>query len=319
MTTFTMVARTGLEKAKAEDMIYSLIGEDYNIIAVKGSDLMKKIASKEVAITNLGIENGKLVSTNGAIDKYPFVNMETGQLSGKQCAVVLNRVEVNERLMGYTIMCPDGIIREMKVPEAVTLYNSVGIANGKIRQSSAGPIISSINGNFPLRVLTIKNAESKDINLGVTFITTGINETHSATYAGVIINCKNAADMAKMFNKLKEENDKVKAIVKKLGESEESISKLQVTRIMATEIYCVMTLDMLNTMLDKNQFKLNFPMDSLLISSLDFSDGKTESLIKLGKDFKMDKLKDGNGRTLAEVKKLAEKVIPKFRNKGLTN
>lgn len=323
MRTFTMVARASvLANGKIADestVIYSLVAEDYSTVAIGAKELAKQISKKEIEVTNLGIEGGKLVATNGAMDKYPLLDVATGKYVGKPTAIILNRVEVNDKLLGYTVFCADGIIRELVLPKAIEVYNTVGIANGKIRHTSDGDIISSIKGNYPLRVLEIKNVESKEFTLNTTFITEAVGaKAGKITYVGVIINCSNAADMAKMFDSLKEDNRKVRAAVKLLGASDEVANKLKIERAIGTGMYVVMTLQSYgNLMCDANS-KVLFPMGELLLSGIDYSNGNIEeSLVKVAPDFKLTKAKDGNDMTKSIVKNLIETVVPKLKEKGI--
>lgn len=323
MKTLTMVARAAaLSKGKIvdeSDVVYNLIAEDYSAVVLSAKDLAKKIAAKEVEVTNLGIEGGKLVATNGAMEKYPLLDLVTNQYVTKPAAVILNRVEVNDKLLGYTVLCADGIIRELVLSKALELYKTVTIANGKIRHTNDGDIISSIKGNYPLRVLEIKNVAPSTISLNTTFITEAVgNKAGKITYVGVLVDCSNAADMAKMFEKLREDNKKVRAGVKLLGASEEVMNKLKIERSIGTSLYVVMTLNTYLSLVSDKNSKVSFPMGDLLVSGIDYSnDSIVESLLKISPDFKLSKVKDGNEKTAQVAKKLVETVMSKLQEKGV--
>ena len=318
-----MVARAGVinnqGKVVEDSVIYSLIGEDYSVSTVPVAKLLQAMKKKEVEVTNLEVENGKIVASNGAMDKYPLVNLNTREFVGKQSAIILNRVELNDRLLGYTVFCADGVIREVNLPNALELYNTVGIANGKIRHTNSGDIISSIKGNYPLRVIDIKNVESKEITFGTTFVTEAVGSiSGSAAYVGVIISCDNAADMAKMIDKLVEENKKVIAAASKLGASKDSLQSLRLRRELGTSIYAVIPLKTYHTMVEKDNCKVAFPMEKMFMSGLDYTDGSMEeTLVTVSKDFTLEKIKEGNDRTNKAIKKLIDVELPKFKAKGI--
>ena len=130
MRTFTMITRQG--KSKDSVSAYTLISSDYQTVTMSVTDLTKEIKSGKMKVTNLSVEGSSIVSTNGALDKYTFINTDTGMVEGTAHAVILNRAESKGKLIGYTVFTNTGNLAELSVAETVALAKNKLISNGKI-------------------------------------------------------------------------------------------------------------------------------------------------------------------------------------------
>ena len=203
---FTMIVRHG---TKANVVAYSLISQDYQTITVDADTLAKDIKAEKYSVNNIDVDaNGKIVSTNGALDKYTLVNNLTGKLEGVARAVILNRVEKENKLIGYTIFTQNASIAEVNVADAVLLANRKLISNGKIRHTQDGDIVSSISGNFPIRTIEISKAPKGEITIDLIFF--GKVLSTDAEYCGAIVSCTSATEMSKLKDIISKSNAKVR-------------------------------------------------------------------------------------------------------------
>ena len=217
MIYFTMVARSGDAKNGANMMNYTLIGSDLSVKVMRGDKLAAAIADEKIKVTNLAVSVKGLVSTNGAMNKYTTIGPD-GNLVGTARSVILNRVEKGGKLHSYIIFNANGVVSEIDVPHAAVLAQKGLIANGKIRHTEDGDIVSSINGTYPL-VEKVESKEKEKITTDVILYGSAIKGTGKGStckYVGIIINSNKANTISKLYPKLVKESENLK---KKLAET----------------------------------------------------------------------------------------------------
>lgn len=319
MKKLTMVMRCGDAKAPAEGLLYTLIDEDYSFVRMSGTDIAKSIANKSVEITNLGIENGKLVSTNGALKNYTLVDM-AGNLACEPRAVILNRVENDKGLLGYTVYGLNGTLQEMNVASAVELAKAGKIANGKIRHTQQGDIVASIGGLYPLRIIEIKSAVDTAITVSLLFIGSALDGTGKATrYGGVIVESKSAAAISKLYETLNKSN---KAIIDKIYEvsKDKSVANTLGMKVTGTAgFYGIYSIDTVYTLIGKANNKVSLPMGKLMIACTDYTDADhTESNVTLTPELKAAGRQEGTAKGDESLKVYVKSVLEKLQKVTIT-
>lgn len=286
MKTLTMVARQGRKEEKF-DRIYLLIDENYRMLKVEPKEIRDMLISG-VVITNMGMEDGKLISTNGAMDKYTRIDAQNIGLIGKPSPVVLNRVEKGEDLIGYTIYTIDGTLKEVSVRDAVAVHKRTPFANGKLRDTQGGEIISSINGKYPLRTLSLKKANEKswDIEMKVMFAATVVKGLKKVTHAGIMLTFDSAVDYTKIHNAIEADRSAFLDDLKRMGVS--SLAPYETQR-MKSGFYTVVPVEALEALIKKGGAKVNKKVIPI-VSAVEFSgEDFNESILKLDKSFEIEK------------------------------
>ena len=298
----TMITRHGSDSKNITG--YTLISSDYQTITVSADNLIKKIKDKSVVVTNLELKNGKLESTNGALDNYTLIDSKSGAVIGTPRAIVLDRAEANEKLVGYTVFMPNGSLAEMSIADTVKLCNQKLIANGKIRHTQQGDIVQSIGGDYPLREVALNKAPTGDIAISAIYFAT----VGKLNYAGAMISCTSAAGMTAIRSEIEASNSKVIAESKKLGNKE--TRSLEIQRAGATSLFGVISLPALDKLVKKGG-KLSALTDQIVISAIKY-DGATqyESTLTLNKNLNIsDESKSGVDELDNSLKTYAKTVI----------
>ena len=312
MKRLTMVMRCGDPKAPAEAMHYTLIGDDYSFVHMSGVEVAKAIMGKKAEFTNMGVKDNQLVSTNGSIKNYNLVD-NTGNLASEPRAVILNRVENEKGLLGYTIYNLNGVLQEVRVAEAAELAKFGKIANGKIRHTQQGDIVASISGMYPLRTIKMEEATDKTITADLMFIGSAINSKLSAKYAGIIINGNNAASLSKIYDGLAKANRQVVEKVSEIGGAKAS-EALTLKRTGTAGFYGVYPIDTAFDIVGKANNTVSLPLEKLIIACTDYSDGEVcESSIELSKALKPLGKNTGSDKADKALRGYAEKVLEKVQ------
>lgn len=312
MKRLTMVMRCGDPKAPAEALHYTLIDEGYNFVRMSGVEVVKAIMAKKAEFTNMGVKDNQLVSTNGSLKNYTLVD-NMGNLASAPRAVVLNRVENEKGLIGYTIFNTAGVLQEINVATAATFAKQGVIANGKLRHTQQGDIVASISGNYPLRTIKMDEATDKTITVDVLFIGSAVKGNESARYAGIIINGANAASVTKVYSKLSKASDTVITKVRSLG-GEKAAESLVMKRTGTAGFYGVYPIDTVFDMISKADNTISLPLDKLIIACTDYNSGEAcESSIELSKSMKPLGKDTGSEKADKGLRSYAETVLEKFK------
>ena len=308
MKTLTMITRHGV--SKNEISAYTLITSDYQTIQMSAAELAKAISGKKIAVTNLGVGAKGIEGTNGALDKYTLINMQTGMVEGTPRAVVLDRVEKGDKLIGYTVFSQNGTIVELSVADAVNLCNQKLIANGKLRHTQQGDIVSSIGGDYPLREIEIDKAPKGDITVDVLYFGTIVSS--GAEYVGAIVSCTSAAEMSKISTALSNANAKVIASAVKVG-GQGVRKSLAIQRMGANSIYGVFDIASLEKLL-KAGAKLQNKVGNITVSAIKYTKGvPDEATVTLSSSWKpTDKQTAADDVITNTVKDYTKKIVDKF-------
>ena len=308
MKTVTMIVRHGL--SKNEVSAYTLITSDYQTIQMSAAELAQAITSKKLAVTNLTVGSKGIEGTNGALDKYTLINTATGAVEGTPMAVVLDRVEKADKLLGYTVFAQNGTIVELNVSDAVSLCNQKLIANGKIRHTQHGDIVSSIGGDYPLREIEINKAPKGEISADILYFGTIVGAT--VKYVGAIVSCTSAAEMSKIASALSTSNAKIISAAVKEGGMEVRKS-LAIKRIGANSIYGVFDIGSLEKLI-KAGAKLHNKVGNITVSAIKYTDGvPDEATVTLSHDWKpTDMQASEDSATTSIVNDFAKKIVKVF-------
>lgn len=307
---FTMIVRHGTKESITG---YTLISSDYQTINVGTNDLIKALKEKKYTITNMALENGKLVGTNGSLDKYTLINSATGQVEGVARAVILNRIEIKGKLAGYTAFTQMGSISNVDVAQAVALCNNKLISNGKIRHTQEGDIVSAIGGTYPLMEVKTENAPKGKIDIDLLFFGKAVGT--DAKYFGAIVSCTSATEMSTIADSLSKSNAKIIADIVKVG-GQSVRQSLAIKRFGANGVYGVFETSMLEKLLKSNASVSN-KIGNITVSAVKYSvDGSAdEATVKLNNQFKpLDKTNAESKTVDKSVKDYAAYVIRTFGN-----
>lgn len=307
MKTLTMITRHGATKENITG--YTLITSDYQTVTMPVKELAAAISSKKIAVTNLELSKKGLVSTNGALDKYTFVNTATNQVEGTARAVILDRVEQGGKLIGYTVFTQNGMLAELSVADAAALADKKLISNGKIKHTAEGNIVSAIGGTYPLREIPMNKAPKGEASINLMYFGTVVGAP--VDYFGAIISCTSATEMSKITDALSKSNAKVIATVAKVG-GQHVRESLAIKRFGANSLYGVFEVAMLAKLASAGA-KVQSKLGSLTVSAIKYTnDGVEEDTIKLSTDWKVIESNVSDSDTGKKVKAYTKKLVDEF-------
>lgn len=308
MKRLTMIARHGVSKTNVS--AYTLITSDYQTIQMTQAEIVKAISDKKITVTNLTIGAKGLEGTNGALDKYTFINSQTGMIEGTARAVILDRIEKKDKLFGYTVFTEYGSIVELGTSFAVELCNKKLIANGKIRHTQQGDIVQSIGGDYPLREIEIDKAPKGEITTDILYFGTIVDS--NIEYVGAIVSCTSAAEMSKISSVLNSSNAKVLAKAVKVA-GQDVRKSLASKRMGATSVYGVFELEEL-TKIIKAGSKLHNKVGNVTVSAIKYTKGEPdEATVTLNSSWKPIDKSVANADSVTEaVKNYTKKIVEEF-------
>ena len=111
-------------------------------------NIMQVIQSGKATLSNLKVENNKIVGSNGSIERLP--KLVNKQLVGDSPLIIINQIGD----IGYEVSDFKGIISNVKNTDLIKYASTNGISNGKIVNKEGKEFISAINGKY-----TTKNLE----------------------------------------------------------------------------------------------------------------------------------------------------------------
>ena len=307
MTKYTMVMRCGDPKADPNKVMYTLVGADYSIVRIMGAKLASHLSKGDIEVTNLGVQEGKIVSTNGAMSNYTLIDLN-GNLVGKPKAVVINRIETEKGLIGYTVYNTSGVLAEMPVSAVAALAKAGELSNGKIRHTQGGDIVASIGGNYPLVIHRINSKKVESvIYVDVYFAGQALCKSGKVEYAGIGINSDSVETISTIFSKISAGNEKLIAEVEKKTGINESES-FGIKRTGTAGFYGVYPLELVKEIVDKAR-TIKFPMERVIIACTDYTDDKTEANVSLDRKFAVVDYNVGNDKTNKEIKEFTNIII----------
>lgn len=282
MKTLTMITRHGVSKDNITN--YTLITPEYQTVVMSAKDLITAMNGKRIAVTNMAVGPKGLESTNGALDKYTFINMNTNQVEGTARAVILDRVEQGGKLVGYTIFTQFGTVAECNIADAAALAEKKLISNGKIKHTAEGDIVSAIGGTYPLRVIEISKAPKGEITADVLYFGSVVGVP--AEYFGAIISCTSATEMSKLADMLNKSNAKVISEVSKVA-GKSVRDSLAIQRISTNSLYGVFETALIEK-IAKKAAKVSNKLGTIAVTSIKYNDGEPdEAVIKLDSNWKI--------------------------------
>ena len=306
MKYLTMVSRYGDLKKDINYMNFTLIGDDFSIHQMRGDKLAAYITAGKVNVTNMGVSVKGLESTNGSINNYTTIALD-GTIVGKPRCVILNRIEKANKLVGYVVYGVNGVVTEISVEEAVKMCNAKLIANGKIKHTENGDIVSSIKGNYPLVNTIVKETPDKLTTKTIYFGEAMIGRTN-CKYAGVIVNTKYTKTISNMYAMLTKANEKVINKLHDIGYSEDELEQFKLKQAPGAGIYGVYELSDAKKLTENGEAKYD---KVLIIGCRDCSDmDNIESLIIY--DIKSKSVKvsqSGTGKSDEELKKFKDSIL----------
>lgn len=307
MKNFTMITRHGSSKDAIS--AYTLISSDYQTVTMSVKDLSAAISSKKIAVTNLDLSKKGLVSTNGALDKYTLINSQTNQVEGVARAVILDRVEQNGKLVGYTVFTQNGTLAEVNIADAAALASKGLISNGKIRHTQDGDIVSAIGGTYPLRTISFSEAPKGEITTDILYFGTVVGVP--TEYFGAIVSCTSATEMSQIIHMLSTSNASVINEVSKVA-GQSVRESLAIKRMGANSLYGVFSIASLKKLLKANS-KLRNQLGSITVSAIKYTDGEAdEATVKLDSKWKVTGNDAAGSEATAAVKNYTKKIVTEF-------
>lgn len=307
MKNFTMITRHGSSKDAIS--AYTLISSDYQTVTMSVKDLSSAISSKKIAVTNLDLSKKGLVSTNGALDKYTLINSQTNQVEGVARAVILDRVEQNGKLVGYTVFTQNGTLAEVNIADAAALASKGLISNGKIRHTQDGDIVSAIGGTYPLRTISFSEAPKGEITTDILYFGTVVGVP--TEYFGAIVSCTSATEMSQIIHMLSTSNASVINEVSKVA-GQSVRESLAIKRMGANSLYGVFSIASLKKLLKANS-KLRNQLGSITVSAIKYTDGEAdEATVKLDSKWKVTGNDAAGSEATAAVKNYTKKIVTEF-------
>lgn len=310
MVTFTMVARIGRD-IKEPASGFMLISNSYDTAMFTSEQLRKAIAEKSCEVINLDSE---LKATNGALNKYTMLDESTGAIIGKAYNVILNRVEKDGKLVGYTMFTTAGKVVNVNVETAVSLARQQMISNGKIRETQTGAIVSSINGNYPLREIKVEDAPKSAIHGLVMYMAVMNKQNKGLTYAGVLFQGTSVPQMQKFNSEVKVKNQAfISRVHDEIGLQD--VKELEAVNRNMTMQFAVISLSTLKGLIRDNpnlELKTN---STLLLSAVDYTDGEPiESRINVTKGWVKKVSESGTKVGDRNVETLYNEVVKSFKD-----
>lgn len=267
MTYFTMVSRCGAPKTPANLMNYTLVDNNFGIRTMSGNQLAKALNESKINVTNMAVSAKGLVSTNGALDKYTTFDA-SGMLTGPARCVILNRKETSGKLSGYVIYDLSGMIREASVAEAVSFAQQGLIANGKVRHTMDGDIVSSINGVYPLIEIKITDTKDARTTVNATYFGSAIKNKKLIKFAGITVTSKSAKTINNLYGTLSDNNAKLcSKLEASYGYKAAELKSFGIRPTPGGGFYGVYTLDCVTKLMGNSDVKC--PGNKLIIACLD--------------------------------------------------
>lgn len=144
-------------KDKKSILGYRMLDTNTNQTAdVPVAGLINALQLKKANVENISLEGGKIVGTNGAIDRYAKCKADGTLLkSDKSPLIILNRIGSE----GFTVCDYTGKVVKLRDKDVITYAKTRGIANGKIVEADGIEFVSSIIGNYPVIELATQPKE----------------------------------------------------------------------------------------------------------------------------------------------------------------
>lgn len=133
---------------------------------VSVSNIKEVISTGKATIENLGIQDGKLVGTNGIVDRYPKLTIKGVPMQKVSPLTIIDQIED----VGYKVVDYKGEIKLARVSDVVRYAKEYGISNGKVVMRDNLEFISSIAGNYNVIAIPkskVNNNNTNDVKIHV--------------------------------------------------------------------------------------------------------------------------------------------------------
>lgn len=296
---YTLVSTAGVMNGKKREyQMFTLLDSTYRVTMLDAMGIMNLLKSTPGAVSNMEIgKDGRPTSSNGSLERYGFRDTMSGVYVGVPTYVIIDRIEENGVLKGYTIYTPSNQISIIDAATAVSLAEQKLICNGKIRVSGNGTkTVSSIKGEYNLKnVETPKagkmtTAQKKEAEVVIKPMFTTFNNNTKVSYMGVIVSAKRVDILSKVLEECEKERvalvDKIAAVG-----GEKVREELKPITFDSTEKYIVIPNELAFSICEQYGAKIKFPVKNITISVMHYMANKEGEFIdanmKLGSDFKL--------------------------------
>lgn len=132
--------------ANKETMGFRLLDIDSKKVTNSSyQSIYEAIRCKSFVVENIVISNGKLVGSNGSIDRIPKI-LENGSLIGESSLTIIGCLG-NQ---GYIVSDFKGNIKQASIEDTIEYASKNGISNGKVVTKDNKTFISAIVGTYEL-------------------------------------------------------------------------------------------------------------------------------------------------------------------------
>ena len=139
--------------------LYELESKDIKDVLV--NSIINGFYSSNLSIKGLGVRGGRLVGTNGNLDRYPTII--NNKILGKSPLIILSQYVQKDCTLGYKVIDWKGQIIDISLGDAIKYANENGIANGAVKTLSNKSFISAIVGEYDKIEVKIGNNPLEDI------------------------------------------------------------------------------------------------------------------------------------------------------------
>lgn len=280
MSNYTMVCR--FTDTNSGAYTYIFVDERYKIISLDGEKVKKGLADNTLLTTNLGLKDGKIVGTNGSLENYITIDQNNKFLTGEHI-VILNRIEKNDVLIGYTAYMPNGMIKNISVDTAVRLAKAKDryVSNGKIRHTNDRDIVQSILGDFPIRKYTISEQasqkENQIVEMKIYFICHAENmRGDSQEYFAASLSSTDGARLSLIGDTLSSANKELMEKVNRLSDSVK-LASLNIIPFKNGGFYGVYPIRYLRQLLRSQNFEVSgFRNDLAVVNAIKYTGDSVE-------------------------------------------
>ena len=116
--------------------------ENKQVRDVPIDNITEVLNSKSVKVDNLDIKDGKIIGSNGSIDRLPKIVNE--QILGKSPLIIISQLEDDK----YRVSDFKGMLADFRTEEVIKYAQEHGISNGKIVSKDGTEFVSSITGTY---------------------------------------------------------------------------------------------------------------------------------------------------------------------------
>jgi hypothetical protein len=287
----------------------------YEIKVFTGAEILDALKRKTADFSNMAIEKGVLDTCNGTMDRYTMMDDAIGMLTPAK-AVIIDRVESNNVLTGFTIFNASGVLESVDVAQAIAIGRNIGFSNAKVVNNTT---ISSIRGAFPLKSIVVEKSGQKKKSvpeLDLFFISTVHKKGHnSVAYAGVMIHYSNADEMRQVYPKLTRSNTVMKKDIQTLAPGMD-ITNLAITRGPNAGIYATVKYETLKELLALAKGRFKATAGSVAITYIDASNDPSgvERMVTMTPELAIKGNSDDRGTAkAAEIAKSVAATIKELR------